>query len=100
MTTSQRSSRPILVALFDLRNGGWDSACRCARLWGPLHTRAEWVYGDRIALAFHPSPDERWREWEASRLVDLFAELCPSQLGARGGGGVILDGRVTYAKAS
>jgi hypothetical protein len=84
MTPTTKLS-PALLAIYDLREDGWDMACRHARLWGPLYVKSEWLFADRIVLAFHPAPDPSWRTWEAHRLSDIFAELWPPKSTAQGG---------------
>jgi hypothetical protein len=84
MTTSTTDLPPVLVAIYDLREDGWRAACRHAALWGSLHTHASYIFADRIAIEFRPSPDPSWRAWEAHRLSQIFCELWPpAQAGSR-----------------
>jgi hypothetical protein len=79
MTPATKLS-PALLAIYDLREDGWEMACRHARLWGPLYIKSEYVFADRIAVSFHPAPDESWRVWEAERLMWIFADLHKEEL--------------------
>jgi hypothetical protein len=68
---------PVFIAIYDLRQGGWDMATRHARLWGTLYVRSTYLAGDRIGVEFYSSGRPLWRKFEEKWLRAIFDELWP-----------------------
>ena len=65
-----------MVIIYDLSDpGAWEAARRHRNLWGKLYTRVYYLEEDVVVLAFHPSPDARWRPWEDVRMGWILDDL-------------------------
>jgi hypothetical protein len=69
-----------LVRVYDLRDpDAWRAAHRHRGYWGKLYTDIHTLGSDRVILVFRPSPNERWRAWEAVRLGWILDEDLESE---------------------